>query len=399
MAKQPNRAERRKSLQEAYRLKRETRDTAPAVVDPPPNDMQPPESTPITPDVPTQPKDHKKELGIEFLLAVLLALGPFGYTMLELPNSALVGLVSWSVCLAVLARIVWVIAERTAWVWRLVAALVIPLVIVAMSWRPLYNHLKRIESRQNPIGVDSTKAASRTVSPPLTEEQIEAAVKKALPPPAAAAKLTSATAFSVDIEAKVVPFEKYITGWWVRHGPNLYAANLVIFLRITNIQNVRAMISRYSVDEYERPNHQCAIQMLETITGRVFYVPPKGSVPVVGRTIQFPADNTGSYLVNFRPDDADMAHAAAVNSNNMDAMLSSRHIEPQESIRGWSFFQCRCFFPQILIIHLTDVLGHEFSYKIEHSNKMRTGDTMMRAMTTEALVDLSDSVKKIFLEP
>jgi hypothetical protein len=210
--------------------------------------------------------------------------------------------------------------------------------------------------------------------------------------------LTSDTAFSVDIEAKFTSFEQHITGFWVKQGPNVYASNLVIFLRITNAQKNRTMISRYSVDEYDHPAHQCKIEMLETITGRVFYIPPKGSPPTaVGRTLQFPANNTGTYLLNFKPEDSDMAHAVPLNLNNMDALLSSKYIEPLEPIRGWSFFQCQCFFPTVIVIHLTDILGHEFSYKVEHSNKMETGDTMMRLMTLESPVDLSDSVRHIFL--
>src|SRR5688572_29044239 len=48
-----------------------------------------------------------RELYIDGALAMVLALGPIGYQMLKLPHRMALALVAWGICLSIIARIVW----------------------------------------------------------------------------------------------------------------------------------------------------------------------------------------------------------------------------------------------------------------------------------------------------
>jgi hypothetical protein len=239
--------------------------------------------------------------------------------------------------------------------------------------------------------------------PALTEKQVEDALRRAMPssglstPP----NLTAATAFSVAIEVKFITFGNHTIGFWIQHLSDIYASSLALFVRITNLQDIPVMISRYDVDVCGDPNgdSKCTVERLDTTTGRVFYTPPKGSPPpnTTGGIIHFPADNTGTYILRHNPEDADMDHAIMLSIERMDYILGSAYIEAHHTVRGWTFFQGRYLFPDHVVIRLTDVVGHTYSYVVRSSNAKVTGDIMKREMIIQDFTDLSNSIRHMAL--
>lgn len=64
-------------------------------------------------------------------MGAILALGPFGYQLLSLPNAPVVGIICWAICLLLVGRVTWVIAHRLA------LAIIVPLVLAAVLWVPV----------------------------------------------------------------------------------------------------------------------------------------------------------------------------------------------------------------------------------------------------------------------
>lgn len=72
-----------------------------------------------------------RELKIGLSLDIILALVPFGYQLLGLPNAPVVGVICWAVCLVVLGRIIWGFAHRLS------LSIIVPLVLAAALWVPV----------------------------------------------------------------------------------------------------------------------------------------------------------------------------------------------------------------------------------------------------------------------
>lgn len=144
-----NRAERRKGLQQAYRRAHANSSDLPPTSSPPPAESLVSPSSQLLPETdPTRddmPGGHEKgELRIDIPLAILLALGSFGYQMLGLPNSVLVGVIAWAVCLAIIGRIIFILLpkrlrNRRA---RLAISVVVPMFAVAFLIRPVIKILE-----------------------------------------------------------------------------------------------------------------------------------------------------------------------------------------------------------------------------------------------------------------
>jgi hypothetical protein len=163
-------------------------------------------------------------------------------------------------------------------------------------------------------------------------------------------------------------------------------------VRITNTGQTRATISRLNFyDGFDR---------LDTVSGDVFLTINKGTgLPAIGRTLQFPADNTATYLLRFNVEDADLAHAAVLDLPLLDRRLANGPIESMDAVRGWVFFQSKSFFPSEILIELTDILGHTSKHTVKHSNRIATGDLMVRTYTLVQMVDLSSTIQNAMQQP
>jgi hypothetical protein len=173
---------------------------------------------------------------------------------------------------------------------------------------------------------------------------------------------------------------------------SITAANRVLFMRITNELSEPVMITRLNVKFSEHNQRYPSTERIPTVTEDVFYTLPKGvGIPSVGRTITFPSDNTGTYVLTFRARSADLANAALLELPLLDRLVSGRYINHHESVRGWLFFRSKCFFPLRATVEITDALDRVYSYEVEHSNKEMSGDVMLRTINIFKLVDVSSA--------
>jgi len=126
-----NSADRRRSRRQAKKLAASQADRKPELTTPEADRKLKPSAA----------KDSKLELGIDGSLTVILALVPFGYQNLEVPNASLVGLCSWAVSLAFIWRMIWLVTERAGTHWRLLLSTVVVVLILALLWIPVTNKL------------------------------------------------------------------------------------------------------------------------------------------------------------------------------------------------------------------------------------------------------------------
>jgi hypothetical protein len=90
-----------------------------------------------------------------------------------------------------------------------------------------------------------------------------------------------------------------------------------------------------------------------------------------------------------------MVHAAHLNLPLIDQLLASGYLQPNTGgVRGWVFVWSYCM-SMDFDIQLTDTLDHTYLYHVIHSNDTKQGDIMMRTMTVDGLVDLSNSAKHL----
>ena len=172
---------------------------------------------------------------------------------------------------------------------------------------------------------------------------------------------------------------------------NLLPVDLVLFIRITNLQDTDAMISAYNVElggkEYQR---------IGMLMGALEWVPDKGTIPKVGTTIGWGQGTGVGHLSVQEVSKADPSLAASVtNAQILDRELGGKYLGPRQFARGWAFFEYAKGWTMLPLsdikIKVTDQSGTTFSYKIPHKNPEgnANGDVLPRITTIGPITDLS----------
>jgi len=218
-------------------------------------------------------------------------------------------------------------------------------------------------------------------------------------------KLTPERAFSVTVEARLDSpstaqdgndgIKNFFTGMWIGYpassGYAITPATFVAFVRIVNVQSHKTTLSRVN---WLNKGDCKDVGHLDTLTRDVFFTVTQGSgIPATGRTINFPANGTGGYLVMFDEQRADLKHAAKLDLPLLDKLLSDHYMDPGEAVRGWVLFHSPCLLP-IDLMEVTDIAGNKFTYDVSPSNIVQSGDVLLRTITVSQLVDLSNAIKK-----
>ena len=199
--------------------------------------------------------------------------------------------------------------------------------------------------------------------------------------------------FAVDIEHRIITTPGAVTSFWFgAFGPSgcsLAPAGTAIFLRLTNLQQQKEMITAYSLK---------GLRKIPVNRGRMFVILPKGNVSAgfVPHVIDFGAPSGMGALVSFPVDDADASKAIPVSGDFLDYKIGEGHyLETNESVRGWVFFEYRAGYstiPAWLTIEITDQFQRSFSYKIPDHVGNPEGDILSRRIIESPLEDLSRCV-------
>lgn len=200
----------------------------------------------------------------------------------------------------------------------------------------------------------------------------------------------SSEGFSVDIEHRIFTTPGAVTGFWFgSFGPSACSVEPVgtaIFLRITNLQPRKEMITAYVMKGLLR---------VPVTHGRMFVILPKGKVTngFVPRALDWGAPAGMGAMVDFRPDDADTSKSIPITGDFLDFKVGEGHyLETDESVRGWVFFEYRRGYIEIpahLTIEITDQFQRTFSYLVPDHVGNPEGDVLPRRIVEWPLEDLS----------
>jgi hypothetical protein len=109
---------------------------------------------------------HKKETKIDIPLAIVLALFPWGWDKMKLPEGPIVGLISWGICLLFVARIFWIVLPGNIIAIKALVSSLTVLGGAVLLWVFIWPNVR------NPVkGEESSATPSQTVQVPPSERQ------------------------------------------------------------------------------------------------------------------------------------------------------------------------------------------------------------------------------------
>lgn len=197
--------------------------------------------------------------------------------------------------------------------------------------------------------------------------------------------------FAVDIEHRIITLPgPYGTSFWFGSffgsACSLEPTGAAIFLRITNRQKHKEMITAYSLS---------GLKKIQVPHGRMFVILSKGQLGsgFVPHTIDFGAPAGVGMFVRFPVDAADVSKAIPVTGDFLDYKIGEGHyLDADEPVRGWVFFEYRKGYVQVpahLTVNITDQFQHTFSYLIPDHEGDPQGDILPRRVVEGPLEDLS----------
>ena len=211
------------------------------------------------------------------------------------------------------------------------------------------------------------------------------------PPDTTSSPRPKTEAFAVDIEHRIFTVPgPYGTSFWFGTFAfsrcSLEPTGTAIFLRITNLQQHKEMITAYSID---------GLPKTPVTHGRMFIILPKGQVGsgFMPHIIDWGAPSGLGAMVHFPVDDADTTKSIPVTGDFLDYKIGEGHyLEPYEPVRGWVFFEYRkdhIEIPAQLTIKITDQFQRTFDYRIPDHVGDPQGDILSRRIVEGPLEDLS----------
>lgn len=205
-----------------------------------------------------------------------------------------------------------------------------------------------------------------------------------------APKRENRPAFSVDIEHRMFtlpgPFDtSFWFGSFFREKCSLQPVQAALFLRITNLQSHKEMITAYSLNPLIR---------LRPTQGRIFMIQKKGVLhpsQASGDVIDFGSPAGLGMLLEFPIKDTDPKVSMPMTGMFLDNTLVEKYLEPYKPVRGWAFFRYPPggAFPMNLTMTITDALQQSYSVPIPDHHGDPNGDNLPRTMVRGPTEDLS----------
>jgi hypothetical protein len=214
-----------------------------------------PGQTPIPPDSNYTRRDGGKsvfkELGIEFLVELLLFIYPYGADQMNLPHNFWLGLGCWIVGSGIAIRMFWIFplwADRLSVRWKMIAAFLALAGFVLLLHKPVLTaHAKWVQEHET-AAAQPEPTRPQTIQPPAPSaiapaqvNQVPAKTKKRRAPPSSTEKVSNAagSATFLDDEGKIDQMRirqftikgspapgTNVTG--IKIGPNAKGGNLTV---------------------------------------------------------------------------------------------------------------------------------------------------------------------------
>jgi len=211
-------------------------------------------------------------------------------------------------------------------------------------------------------------------------------------------------AFAVAVEVKLlVPgpsSNEAGTGFWgvSALGANCFlrSADVVMLIRIKNLQSLKTMIAAYNVYVYGRE-----LSRIKMTTNKPMEILTRGVIPPnfngkLSIPIPAPSGNVGGGFIQVKYAETDFSVAAPVVGDILDTEIADHYLGQGDTVRGWAFFEYPpgVFVPIKLTLKITDDLGHTFSYEIPDEAGNPSGDALRREIVmTGPPVNLSSCIR------
>jgi hypothetical protein len=209
--------------------------------------------------------------------------------------------------------------------------------------------------------------------------------------------LKAEEAFAVAVETRifVIPGGRYGTSFWAGSlapgGCALKSVQAALFIRITNLQKERTLITAYTVKATGVPLTRIKMNLYKPFVILAKGVlKPSNQPSAAAVQIPVPQGGIGSW-VGFKLEDAYPAEARPIEAEFLDPQIAERYLEHKQMVRGWAYFEYpnQGIMPVQLVLTINDETGHTFSYSIPDSGSDQNADAMSRRLAFGPTVDLS----------
>lgn len=288
--------------------------------------------------------------------------------------------------------------HRRAWFWKITGTFLISSLMgigFVAAWRYIPKP-KEPPTLEETATLTARKIIELMPPQPARREYTAAPIlkKKEIP-------LKAEDAFAVAVETRIFTGAgDYVTPFWAGTlaptGCILKPVKAAFFIRITNLQKERTLITGYTVESMGVPLTRLKMNILKplTIMGRGVLKP--SNEPSL--KVQFPVPNGGiGSWVRFKPEDAYLAEARLVESEFLDQQIADHYLEHKQTMRGWAFFQYPKqaeMVPAQLKVKINDETGHTYSYSMPDSGSDQNADAMSRTLSFGPTIDLSACSKE-----
>lgn len=264
-------------------------------------------------------------------------------------------------CLSVICKPL----RTSRWHWR--RLLLGLLAVMTVSGLTIFGF--ELPGRALPGVEEQPQAASERATPPLTESDVEDAVRRALrdqsqtsspssPAHAAStARRSDSFLFATDV-ALLTPDRRHTALFWLSykslHGDTLSPSNLALYVRLQNLQSKPSRIAGYSV-VFKTGSKSAEAVTLDTRMGQIYFIPN---------------------------DDLSSASRVAETAG-FDVQLANRSyvIQPNESVEGWMLFEYPKEVPFFASAELSvhDTVGNAWSGPVDWSHASQQDTNLLGA--------------------
>jgi hypothetical protein len=269
----------------------------------------------------------------------------------------------------------------------------------------------KVEDKRSPDEIKTadksptlTETASAT-NPTKNKPGLSSGVNKSKPETQSKpVKESESPTFAVAVEVKLLvpgPSSNAAgTGFWgvSALGANCFlrSADVVMLIRIKNLQSLKTMITAYNVYSDGRE-----LSRIKMNTNKPMEILTRGAIPpnfngTLSIPIPAPSGNVGGGFIQVKYAETDFSVAAHVVGDILDTEIADHYLGQGDTIRGWAFFEYPpgVFAPIKLTLKITDDLGHTFSYEIPDEAGNPSGDALRREIVvTGPTVNLSSCIR------
>jgi hypothetical protein len=285
--------------------------------------------------------------------------------------------------------------HKRKWVWKITGTLLVSF-LMGIGFAAAWRYIPKPKAPP-PLKETATLTAKKIIElmPPQPEPRSNTPTP--LPNKKKESPLKAEEGFAVAVETRifVVPGGKYGTSFWAGSlapgGCTLKSVQAALFIRITNLQKERTLITAYTVKAMGVPLTRIKMNLYKP-----FVILGKGVLKASNQpgatAVQTPVPEGGiGSWVSFKLEDAYPAEARPIEAEFLDSQIAGHYLEHKQMVQGWAYFQYpkQALIPAQLLLTISDETGHSFPYPIAKTESDQNADTMSWTISFGPTVDLS----------